>query len=283
MKALLLALLSTMAISLVAQNKSTCCSMSPTQEFAMLTTDTDFKASHAEPLPYVYNEDIGQMIGFKTPDGKRANAFQILTAYKTDKWLFIFHEWWGLNDHMKKEAVKYFQSLKDVNILVIDLYDGQVATTREEAGKMMGALDDARARSIIEGAIKVAGKNANIATVGWCMGGGWSLQASLMAGKQATAAVMYYGMPEKDVEKLKTLQTDVMFVFAAKDDWINRDVLNTFEANMKAAEKTLVVEEYDAVHAFANPSNPNYDLAASTDAYTKTIRFISKRFYQKGG
>ncbi len=263
--------------------KHTCCSMSSTEEFAMLTADDDFKKSHAEPLPYVYTDDLGQMVGFKTPDGKTANAFQILTAYKTDKWLFVFHEWWGLNDHIKKEAVKYFEQMKDVNVLVIDLYDGQLATTREEAGKLMSGLDDARARSIIQGAIKFVGKNADIATLGWCLGGGWSLQATLMAGKQATGAVVFYGMPEKDLEKLKTLQADVLFVFAAQDDWINREVVNNFQADMKSAGKTLVLKEYNAVHAFANPSNPNFDKTASDDAFIESTKFLSKRFFQKGG
>lgn len=267
-----------------AQSKPTCCSaVSATQEFAMLTGDNGFNLSHAEPLPYTFNEDIGEMIYIKTAEGKSANAFQILTPYKTNKWLFVFHEWWGLNDYMKKEAVKYFQALKDVNVLVIDLYDGQVATTREEAGKLMGGLDDARARSIIQGAIKFVGKQADIATLGWCMGGGWSLQATLMAGKQATGAVMYYGMPEKDLEKIKTLQADVLFVHAQKDDWITTDVVKQFQDKMKTAGKSLQVKEYDAVHAFANPSNPNHDRAAAENAFNESVRFLSKRFYLKGG
>lgn len=278
---ILLAFMATLQAS--AQNKMSCCSMSATKEFAMLTTDEDFKNSHAEPLPYVYTEDLGRMVKFKTPDGQTGNAFEILTAYKTEKWLFVFHEWWGLNDHIKKEAVKYFETLKDVNVLVIDLYDGKTTASREEAGQLMGSLNDARARSIIQGAIKYVGKQANIATLGWCLGGGWSLQATLMAGKQATGAVVYYGMPEKDVEKLKTLQADVLFVFATKDEWINREVLQQFQADMKAANKALTVKEYNAVHAFANPSNPNFDETASAAAFTESIGFLRNRFFKKGG
>lgn len=272
-----------LSIAAIAQNKMSCCAISATQEFAMLTHEDGFSNAHPDPLPYTYTDDLGQMIRFKTPDGNTANAFEILTAYKTNKWVFFFHEWWGLNDHIKKEAVKYFETMKDVNILVIDLYDGKVATDKETAGKLMGGLDDARARSIIQGAIKHVGKQANIATLGWCMGGGWSLQATLMAGKQATGAVVYYGMPEKDIEKLKTLQADVLFIHAQKDDWINNDVVAQFKANMTTAGKTLVIKEYNAVHAFANPSNPNHDVAASKDAFTESVKFLSKRFFQKGG
>lgn len=283
MPIILIAFFALINVSLMAQNKMSCCSMTATQEFSMLTADASFSAKHAEPLPYVYSDDVGQMVGFKTPDGRKSQAFQILTAYKTDKWLFVFHEWWGLNDHIKKEAVKYFESLKDVNVLVIDLYDGEVATTREDAAKFMGAVNDDRARSIIEGAIKYVGKQASIATVGWCFGGGWSLQATIMAGKQAAGAVVYYGMPEKDVAKLKTLQANVLFMLAAKDEWITPEIVHQFEADMKAAGKTVTVKEYNAVHAFANPSNPNHDAAAAADAYKESIKFIAKQFFQKGG
>ena len=85
---------------------------------------------------------------------------------------------------------------------------------------MQGVKED-RAKAIIKGAIAYAGPNAHIATIGWCFGGGWSLQASLLAGKQDVACVMYYGMPEQDVNKLKTLHADVLGNFANKDNWIN--------------------------------------------------------------
>jgi carboxymethylenebutenolidase len=90
-------------------------------------------------------------------------------------------------------------------------------------------------------------------------------------------------MPEKEVEKLKTLQADVLFILAKKDEWITPELVVQFEADMKTAGKTLTVEAYDAVHAFANPSNPNFDVTAATDAYSQSIKFLAKQFFQKGG
>lgn len=266
-----------------AQTTASCCAMTSTQEFAHLTVDDKFVEAHLDPESTKLTEDIGEMITYKTSDGGRANAFEILTPYGTNSWLFVFHEWWGLNDHIKNEAIKYFKEFRDVNILVLDLYDGQVATTRDAAGKLMQGADEDRIKSIIEGAIKHAGKKANIGTLGWCFGGGWSLQATIMADKQAVGAVMYYGMPEKDKERLATLQTDVLFVFAEQDEWINEDVLATFEANMEELPQKLYVERYDAPHAFANPSNPGYNKEFSEDAMKKTLKFLRKRYYLKGG
>jgi carboxymethylenebutenolidase len=195
----------------------------------------------------------------------------------TNNWLFVIHEWWGLNDFVKHESEKIYNDLGDVNVLDLDLYDGKVAATREDAGKYMQAVKEDRAQAIIKGALAYVGPNAHIATIGWCFGGGWSLQASILAGKQDVACVMYYGMPEQDVNKLKALHADVLGNFANKDGWINPKVVATFEENMKAAGKKLEVHQYDADHGFANPSNPIYDSAATKDAYEHTIAFLKPR------
>jgi carboxymethylenebutenolidase len=54
------------------------------------------------------------------------------------------------------------------------------------------------------------GNKAKVFTIGWCFGGGWSLQTALLGGNQVVGCVMYYGMPEADVNKLKTLHCDVI-------------------------------------------------------------------------
>jgi carboxymethylenebutenolidase len=178
---------------------------------------------------------------------------------------------------VKRDAEKLYKDLGNVNVLALDMYDGKVATDRETAGKYMSEFKQDRGNAIIKGALAYAGPAARIATIGWCFGGGESMQGALLAGNQAVACVMYYGMPEENVERLKALGGDVLFVFAAKDKWINQDVVTKFENNMKAAGKKLVVKKYDADHAFANPSNAIYDKAATEDAYKNTLEFLKAR------
>jgi carboxymethylenebutenolidase len=103
------------------------------------------------------------------------------------------------------------------------------------------------------------------------------MQAALLSGSQAVACVMYYGMPEENMDRLKGLSGDVLFVFAAKDKWINQDVVTKFENNMKSAGKKLTVKKYDADHGFANPSNPIYDKSATEDAYKNSLEFLKAR------
>lgn len=83
------------------------------------------------------------------------------------------------------------------------MYDGKLATDRETAGKYMQEFKQERGDMIIKGALDHMGKKAKVGTVGWCFGGGQSLLTALAAGNQASACVIYYGMPTEDVERLK--------------------------------------------------------------------------------
>ncbi|MCW5921591.1 MAG: dienelactone hydrolase family protein [Saprospiraceae bacterium] len=232
--------------------------------FASLAHDKKFRDAHPSPLP-TETAHGGTMIEFPVQGGPNGKAYFVKAHGNTDKYLFIFQEWWGLNDYVKNEAIRWSHDL-GINVLAPDLYDGKLATNAEEAGKLMQGCDNARLKAIVEGAAKHVGDKADFRTLGWCFGGGWSLQAALLLKDKAKGCVMYYGMPEKDVETLKTLSTDVIFIHASKDQWINDAVVAEFEANMKAAGKTLTVHRYDADHAFANPSGARYNDAASKES-----------------
>ncbi len=249
---------------------------SATEAFAMLASNQEFVGGHEAPLPYSYAGE-GQMIEFKTTDGQMGHAFEIKSAKPSNKYLFVYQEWWGLNDYIKKEAARFAEEMPGVNVLAVDLYDGQVATTPEEAGKLMQSTKTDRAVAIIKGAQLYAGPKAQFASVGWCFGGGWSLQSAMLGGKQTVGCVMYYGMPEKDVAKLKTLNSDVLGLFAEQDKSISPEVVAQFEKNMAAAGKKVTVKEYPAVHAFANPSNPKYDQALAADAHQRALAYLKAR------
>jgi len=250
----------------------------PANDMALLAADESFQRLHAEPVPFTYHSAAGEMIQFTTPDGKSANGFLLKAKNgKSDKWLLVYQEWWGLNDHIKQQAETFYNDLKDVNVLAVDMYDGKVATTREEAGKLMQGAPQERLASIMKGALTYAGPNAKVASVGWCFGGMLSLQSAILAGNKAVGCVMYYGRPEQNVEKLKTLQTDVLGIFGSRDKGIPPAAAEEFEKNMKAAGEKVTIKMYDAEHAFANPSNPAFDKEAAADAYKLALNYLKDR------
>ncbi len=258
-----------------AYGQMACCAKpKATDEFAMLTKNKKFVSAHDEPLPFVLLAPLGKEISFDTPDGKKGYAYQVGDE-KNLRVIFMIHEWWGLNDYIKQEA-EHVAKETGARVIALDLYDKKVATNKDSASKFMGQVKTERASDIILGAIGYVGSDAKIATIGWCFGGGWSMQASLLAGKQAKACVIYYGMPENNLEKLTKLNAPVMFVFAQKDEWINKEVVAKFEINMKQAGKDLIIKSYDANHAFANPSNPHFEKSFAEDAFLNAKAFINK-------
>ncbi len=276
---LLAALLFCGAFAFAQSKKAIVCHgpLPATQQFAMLAASNKFVMAHKKPLPLHFQSNIGKAITYKTADGKTANAFEFKAKNPTNNYLLVVHEWWGLNDWVKKESEKIYTDLGNVNVIDMDLYDGKVATTPQDAGKYMQSVTEDRAKTIINGAIAYVGPKAHIYTIGWCFGGGWSLQTTLLAGKQAAGCVMYYGMPEQNLAALKALNCDVLGNFANKDQWINTKVAAKFEADMKTAGKKLYLNQYDADHGFANPSSPAYNSPATTAAYGKSIAFLKAR------
>jgi len=275
----LTAMLCLTLLAFCQSKKAVVCHGGPTatQQFAMLASSEKFVMAHKKPLPLHYQSLIGRAITYKTADGKTANAWELKAKKPTENYLLVVHEWWGLNDWVKQESEKIYNDLGNVNVIDLDLYDGKVATNQQDAGKYMQSVTEARAKAIINGAIAYVGSKAHIATIGWCFGGGWSLQTTILSGKQAIGCVMYYGMPEQNVSVLKSLNCDVLGNFAKKDQWINGKIVAKFEADMKIAGKKLTVNEYEADHGFANPSNPAYNSEATKDAYGKTIAFLKPR------
>jgi len=259
-----------------AQTTMNCCTPSATEKFAMLASDKSFVMSHEEPLPFTFNSVKGHDITYKASDGTDAHAWEIKADKNTNYYLFVIHEWWGLNDYIKQESEKLSDEF-GINVIALDLYDNKVATTREDASKYVQTVKSDRALAIIKGAYNYIGADAKVFTIGWCFGGGWSLQAAIEGDKQVVGCIMYYGMPEKDIDRLKKLNCDVIGFFGNKDQHINPQVVNEFKENMQKAGKNLIVYQYDADHAFANPSNPVYDKAATEDAYSKEVAFVKER------
>ena len=264
------------AFPLQAQRNS-CCALSTNQQFASMAADNSFIKDHESPLPFSLDKPKGSMIEFKTNDGHPAHAYEVKSLKPSNKFVIMIHEWWGLNDYIKQEAEKLQAALGDVNVIALDMFDGKVTSDPAEASKQTQGLSEERSKAIISGIISYAGPKAKIATIGWCFGGGISLQTAISAEKQCLACVMYYGMPENDLSKLKKLQAPVLGIFGTQDKYINPEVVSKFEANMKSAGKNIQIKNYDAVHAFANPSNPHHDPKATADAYALAVAFIKNK------
>lgn len=216
----------------------------------------------------------GKAVTLKTKEGQSFQAYESGPGAAKGA-VLVIHEWWGLNDHIREWTDRLAQ--QGYRALAVDLYDGKATTNPDEAGKLMQAVDQTAANKKLQAGLDyLKASNSKIATIGWCFGGGQSLQATLLDPQAVSATVIYYGMPVSEVEKLKTLNGPVLGIFAKKDQWITPDKVKVFEETMKKAGKQLEVHMYDADHAFANPSGGRYDSTAAKDAWEKTKAFLAK-------
>jgi carboxymethylenebutenolidase len=250
---------------------------SPSEDMAQFVNAPGFAGFHPSPVAINFAAK-GEMVSFPTADGQQAKGYLLKAAGPSDRWLFVYQEWWGLNDNIKQQAEIFYDDLEGkVNVIALDMYDGKVTSTPQEAGQFMQSVKEERLENIVLGAKTLAGPKAQIANVGWCFGGGWSLKSALLNGKQTIGSVIYYGMPVRDVERLKTLNSDVLGLFAT-EEYISEAIVKEFAANMETAGKKLTYKIFPAAHGFANPSNPKFDPVASKEAYGMALGYLKEKF-----
>lgn len=246
------------------------------EAMSQFASDNNFTKMHEVPQVIDY-QGKGSMMDLRTPDGGMTKVYVNKTAEPTHKFLFVIHEWWGLNDQIKLESDRLYDELGDVTVVALDLYDGKVTANPDEAGKLMGSVTQERREAIVKGALAYAGKDGKVATIGWCFGGGWSLRTSILAAERGAGCVMYYGMPVEKADELAPLQVDVLGIFAKKDQWINEEVIGKFETLAKATGKKVENHWFDAEHAFANPTSPRYNEAAAQEANALALAFLKEK------
>jgi carboxymethylenebutenolidase len=194
--------------------------------------------------------------------------------------LVVIHEWWGLNDWVKEEGSKLAD--QGYVALAIDLYRGKVATTPDEAHEIMrGVPQDRAARDLLAATAYLRSqKNVDpqrVGSIGWCMGGGYSLDLALNDPK-LKAAVINYGHLATDDATLKKINASILGIFGGQDRGIPPADVNKFEVQLKALGKTVEIHIFpDAGHAFENPNNKQgYRADDAAQAWKLTVDFLAK-------
>ena len=151
--------------------------------------------------------------------------------------LVVIHEWWGLNDWVKEQAAKL--SDEGYVTLAVDLYRGKVATTPDEAHEIMRGVPEDRAARDLHAAFEFLKsqsdvKKDRIGSIGWCMGGGYSLDVALQEPTLA-AAVINYGHLAADADSIKKINASVLGIFGGQDRGIPVDDVKKFEKALQTA------------------------------------------------
>jgi len=247
------------------------------RKMVALSMDPAFVALHPTPVQDDFIPLYGHM-------GTVANApaFIVPASDSSHSAVIMIHEFWGLNNQIKETAEKLHHDT-GYGVVAVDLYNGKIGATAPEAAKLMQAVDENQATQQLHDTLVailrdhlLGDRVSKVGTIGYCFGGGWSLRTAIMNGKGISGCVMYYGHPVTDPAELKDLNAPVLGIFGNLDKGITPEMVTKFQEAMKAAHKKITVFRYDAVHGFANPSNPKHDPKATADAWKHTLAFYKQ-------
>ena len=228
----------------------------------------------SEPIP------DGKMVSYKS-DGETISGFLITPEGKGPfPAIIVIQEWWGLNDQIKNKAKELAK--EGYVTLAVDLYRGKETTDPDEAHELLRGLPEDRAIRDLLSAVSYLKtlpnvKKDKIGSIGWCMGGGYSLSLAISS-PDITACVIYYGRLVTDKNQLEKIKASVIGFFGEEDRGIPPSSVKAFEEDMKSLGKDVSVYNYPgAGHAFANEEKPSYNPKAASDSWEKTLTFFSQK------
>jgi carboxymethylenebutenolidase len=194
--------------------------------------------------------------------------------------IIVIQEWWGLVPWVKEQANSFAE--QGYVALAVDLYHGKSASDPNEAHELMRGLPQDRAVRDLKAAFDYLASRPDvepkkIGSVGWCMGGSYSLLLAENEPKLAACVVNYGAMPT-DPATIARIQAPVLGNFGGLDRGITPDAVRAFEKAMKADGKRIDVKIYDdAGHAFQNPNNKaGYRKDDAADAWSRMVAFFNR-------
>lgn len=218
---------------------------------------------------------------FETADGEQFAYLAIPEGEGPHPAILLIHEWWGLNEGMTVLA----DALAEEGYLVLapDAYRGAVSTTVPRALWLRLTTPEEQVRADLDAALATlrARPDAdldNVATMGFCFGGGESLQLGLRQSENTAVTVVYYGalVTNPDLLRPWTDGQAVLGVFGEADQQIFVEDVLEFEAALNSLDIENQISIYaDQPHAFL--TEENYDEPGPAgDAWQETLIFLEE-------
>jgi dienelactone hydrolase len=174
--------------------------------------------------------------------------------------VLVVHEWWGLNDYVRKRA----RMLAELGYtaLALDMYgDGKMATHPDDAKKFssavkqnweagkarfMAALDLLKSQPTVD--------PEHVAAIGYCFGGGVVLEMA-RAGTDLDGVVSFHGsLGASSPAEPGKVKARVLVYNGADDPFTKPEAIDAFKKEMDAAGVSYeFVNLPGAKHSFTNP------------------------------
>jgi carboxymethylenebutenolidase len=264
-------------LNALAANDNNITSNAAASKIAITNTITSSAGNTTEGLQIkrdvnYFNSSSGYLVYPSATTGKKLPA------------VIMIHENRGLNDYIRSMANTLAR--EGYVVLAVDLFKGQVAQTSQQAQQLSSSARSNPATTIsnLQAAVNYVSSlplvdSSKIASIGWCFGGGQSLQLALHSEQHPlVATILYYGTPlVTDKQQLSKIKWPVLGIFGDKDQAIPLSNIQQFKAALDSIGIPNEIHIYKGLgHAFANPSGANYAPNETVDAWQKTLEFLKK-------
>jgi dienelactone hydrolase len=190
--------------------------------------------------------------------------------------VLVVHEWWGLNDYVKRRV----NQLAQLGYIAVaaDIYgNGFVTEDPQVAGKYAGRFRDDRQllrNRVIAGLQVLTGQpladKKRVAAIGYCFGGTTVLELA-RSGAEVLGVVSFHGVLDTpNPADAKNIKAKVLALCGADDPFVPPPQVIAFQEEMRKANVDWQMIFYGgAVHAFTNPdagSDPSHGVAYNEKA-----------------
>lgn len=220
---------------------------------------------------------MGEIVEFPS-NGSNGQGYLSLPEGGTGPGVVVIQEWWGLVAHIKQVCDRL--AAEGFVALAPDLYQGQLATEPDEAGKLMMQIKIDDAAKDMSGAVDLVLSKATgdgVGVIGFCMGGALALYLATTRGDAVKATVPFYGVIGWLNPEWSGLGGPVQGHYAEHDDMAGPGPVADMVKQIEAEGKHIDVFTYPGTHhAFFNDSRPEvYNEQAATEAWSRAIAFLN--------
>ena len=190
--------------------------------------------------------------------------------------LIVIHEVYGYDRYAESVATELASS--GFTAAAIDLFRGRRASSLEEGMKLRASVTKEVLADGVSRGVELIRREAGarrVGALGFCMGGGFALQAACDLGLDF--CVDYYGSITNEGD-VSGLRGPVLLILGSEDERVTPWAFEKFLPAAKQNRKRVEVQLYpNAKHAFHRPGWEGHNPEAARDAWAKTIGFLSQQ------